>query len=326
MARPWRIEYDGALYHVFSSGNDQQAIFKSAEDRVSFLLLLGRMAERFKVDVFGYVLLSNHYDLLLRTRIANLARCMHWFGTAYTRRFNLSHSRSGHVFQGRYRSTVVENAIGMAELSCHIHMKPVRLMLVGDPADYPWSSFNAYAFGTPLPIFLDTRFILSAMPGPDRHHAYREMALRAGSQGGAILRKLHHGMLYGSREFIDRIRTTFIGTTPQVDVRGQRKVFCDRDPELVLREISASLSPFECAAPEGSERTECDLRMYCLWKTGLFKNREIGSLFGLSHSAVSRRVKSFQEHLRSDQGMAVRLSELSEQLSLTSIRKQAAGG
>jgi hypothetical protein len=325
MARPWRIEYDGALYHVYSGGNDRQPIFKTADDRVAFLLQLGRMAERFAIDLFGYVLLPNQYDLLLRTRSANLARAMHWFGTAYTRRFNLAHARAGHVFQGRYRSTVVENAARLAELSCHVHLKPVRLMLVSDAADYPWSSFNAYAYGTQLPVVVDTRFILSALPGPDRHRAYRELAAGPGSRSEEIQSKLHHGLLYGSREFVDLIRSAYIEGPPRSDVRAQRRVFCDRDPAHLLDEVAAAMPPMECAAPCGDERSQCDLRMFFLWKTGIFKNREIGSLFGLSHSAVSRRVKSFQDRIKDIPGMASRLAALSEQLELVSIRKETAG-
>jgi hypothetical protein len=322
MARPWRIEYEGALYHVFSSGNEQRAIFETAEDRVNFLLMLGRMADRFKIDIFGYVLIYNHYDVLLRTQTPNLARAMHWFGTAYTRRFNLDHSRSGHLFQGRYRGTLVENAEGVAELSCHIHLKPVRLKLVEDPADYPWSSYNAYAFDTPLPIRIDRRFVLSVMPGPDRHSSYREMALQLGTQGGNILRKLHHGMLYGSREFVERIRSTYIGAAPQPEVTGQRKVFCDRNLKKLLEDVTAALDLSECTALDDGEREDCDLRMFFLWRTGIFKNRDIGSLFGLSHSTVSRRVKSFEERIRSDEELTVRLSALSEQLQVSSIRRQ----
>jgi REP element-mobilizing transposase RayT len=96
MARPWRIEYEGALYHVFSRGNNQQDIFVTADDRYLFLDTIGQMSERFDIDIFAYVLMSNHYHLLLRTQKANLSACMQWFGTTYTRRFNLDHYQSGH--------------------------------------------------------------------------------------------------------------------------------------------------------------------------------------------------------------------------------------
>ena len=109
MARPWRIQYEGALYHVFSRGNYQQDIFVSDDDRYLFLDTLGQMSERYETDIFAFVLMDNHYHLLLRTAKANLSKSMQWLGTTYTRRFNLNHYQSGHLFQGRYKSILVEN-------------------------------------------------------------------------------------------------------------------------------------------------------------------------------------------------------------------------
>jgi REP element-mobilizing transposase RayT len=109
MARAWRIEYEGGLYHVLSRGNQRQAIFADDEDRQVFLTTLSEMAERFEVEVCAYVLMGNHYHLLLRTRRANLSRAMQWFGVAYTSRFNIKNQKSGHLFQGRFKSILVEN-------------------------------------------------------------------------------------------------------------------------------------------------------------------------------------------------------------------------
>jgi len=109
VARPWRIEYEGALYHVFSRGNNQQDIFLTDDDRHLFLDTIGQMSERFDTEIFAYVLMGNH--LLLRTPKANLSRSMQWFGTTYTRRFNLDHFQSGHLFQGRFKCILVQNAV-----------------------------------------------------------------------------------------------------------------------------------------------------------------------------------------------------------------------
>ena len=91
MARAWRIEFEGALYHVLSRGNERQDIVATDEDRKLFLNTLGEMGERFEVDIFAYVLMDNHYHLLFRTNRANLCRSMQWFGATYTKRFNLRH-------------------------------------------------------------------------------------------------------------------------------------------------------------------------------------------------------------------------------------------
>lgn len=126
MARPWRIEYEGAYYHILLQGNDRKEIFYGDEDKTLFLETVGEMSDRFEVDVFAFVLMSNHYHLLLRTRLANLSKAMQWLGLIYSRRFNNRHGRSGHLFQGRFKSIVVENEAYMIELSCYIHRNPVR--------------------------------------------------------------------------------------------------------------------------------------------------------------------------------------------------------
>jgi putative transposase len=92
MARPWRIEFEGVLYHVLSRGNGRQDIYYDDQDRHQFLKTIGEMSERFEIDVFAYALMENHYHLLLKTNRANLLKSMQWLGLTYTRRFNQIYS------------------------------------------------------------------------------------------------------------------------------------------------------------------------------------------------------------------------------------------
>ncbi len=125
MGRAWRIEYEGALYHLMSRGNDGQDIYLNDTGRELFLETISEMSERFKVDIFTYVLMSNHYHLLVRTNRANLKKSMQWFGTTYTRRFNNRNLKSGHLFQGRYKSILIQNDAYVMRLSCYIHRNPL---------------------------------------------------------------------------------------------------------------------------------------------------------------------------------------------------------
>jgi hypothetical protein len=128
-----------------------------------------------------------------------------------------------------------------------------------------------------------------------------------------------------TRQFVDHIRSTFIEGSPQPEIAGQRKVFCDRDPQPILDGLAAALNPMETAVVDQDERSQSDLRMFFLWQTGIFKNRDIGSLFGLSHSAVSRRVKSFEERVRTDRELSSKLSELSRKMQVGFLHNQAVG-
>ena len=135
MARQWRIEFPGALYHVLSRGNSGQDIFVSDDDRYLFLALLKELSERYNVEAYAYVLMSNHYHLLLKTMDANLSKAMQWFGTSFTRKFNLNNQHSGHLFQGRFKSIIVENDFYLLRLSCYIHRNPLRAGIVEQLAD-----------------------------------------------------------------------------------------------------------------------------------------------------------------------------------------------
>jgi len=143
MARPLRIEQEGGFYHVLNRGNARHAIFADDADREAFLARLGRCAERFEIDVFAYVLMGNHYHLLLRTRRANLSPAMQWLGVSYSAGYNRRHDRCGHLFQGRFKSFLIQEEAYLYRLLLYLHRNPLRAGLVARLADYPWSSYPA---------------------------------------------------------------------------------------------------------------------------------------------------------------------------------------
>ncbi len=108
MARALRLEFEGALYHICARGNRREAIFAGDRDRICFLKLIEQSLARYDVELHAYVLLPNHFHLLARTRRANLSRWMHWLSASYSIYFNRRHRSSGHLFQGRYKSFVVQ--------------------------------------------------------------------------------------------------------------------------------------------------------------------------------------------------------------------------
>ena len=150
MARKARVEFPGAVYHVLDRGDRREAIFRDAADRERFLATLEEVCGRTGWRVHAWVLMSNHYHLLIETPQANLVAGMRWFQTTYTVCFNRRHRVSGHLFQGRYKAVVVdpEERGYFATLSDYIHLNPVRARLVGLDRrlfDYPWSSYRWFA-------------------------------------------------------------------------------------------------------------------------------------------------------------------------------------
>ena len=114
MARPLRIEYPGAFYHVTSRGNERKDIFKSNADREMFLSYLASAQEKYEAVVHAYCLMSNHYHLMIETPQGNLSQIMKYINSAYTNFFNIKRKRTGHLLQGRYKAILVEaDAIGV---------------------------------------------------------------------------------------------------------------------------------------------------------------------------------------------------------------------
>ena len=130
LARPLRIQYPGAFYHVTSRGNERKAIFKNKRDREKFLSYLESASERYDAVIHTYCLMDNHYHLILETPRSNLSQILHHINGAYTTYFNVKRGRSGHLFQGRYKAILVEKDAYCQELSRYIHLNPVRACVV----------------------------------------------------------------------------------------------------------------------------------------------------------------------------------------------------
>jgi len=299
MARPWRIEYVGALYHIFSRGNQRQDIFLHDADRRSFLKAIGQMSERYDVDIFAYMLMDNHYHLLIRTNSANLSKSMQWLGTTYSTRFNLRHERNGHLFQGRYKSIIVENDSYLLRLSYYIHRNPLRAGCVKRLIDYRWSSYPAYAYQRRYPEWLNTNLILSQFKAVDKNRAYREKVQRYSEENKCVWEDVRHGLFYGTQAFIDHIKVTYLAEEANLDIPEQRKLLKESKPEELLKSAAEVLG---CDLERlkrsrrvtDSDKTNRDMLIYLLWQTGKFINSEIGEQFGLTYSSVTRRVDALK--------------------------------
>jgi putative transposase len=160
MARPLRLEYEGAVYHVTSRGNARQDIYLVDPDRELFLSVVGATVERFSWLCHAYCLMPNHYHLLIETPEANLSRGMRHLNGVYTQAFNRRHMRSGHVLQGRFKAIVVEKESHLLELARYVVLNPVRARMVRSAKDWPWSSYRATAGLAEVPHFLTVGCVL----------------------------------------------------------------------------------------------------------------------------------------------------------------------
>ena len=287
MDRPWRVEFRGALYHILSRGNQGQDIFTCDADRHLFLDTIGEMANRYDIDIYAYVLMNNHYHLLLKTRHANLSKAMQWFGTAYTRRFNVRNNRSGHLFQGRIKSFIVQNDAYLAQLSCYIHRNPLRAGIINRLADYRWSSYPVYAYRKKAPKWLETDLILSQYGTKDPHQFYRRKVQKYAGEERSLFEDLRYGLFLGTKGFADEIKERFIQTSPQPELPQQVKLAKTVCAEAVLtklaKAIGCRIDHFKDSLRiSKADKVNRDLMLYLLWRSGLYTNQQIGELFGLS--------------------------------------------
>jgi putative transposase len=321
MARQWRIEYPGALYHVKSRGNAGQDIFESDDDRRLFLDLIGGLSERFNIEVYAYVLMGNHYHLLLKTLDANLSKAMQWLGTTYTRKYNLSHYTNGHLFQGRFKSIIVENDAYLLRLSCYIHRNPLRAGVVERLADYQWSSYPLYACKKKPPGWLKTGTILNQLSGVDRQKAYRNKVGQYSEENSSIWEDVKYGLIFGGQEFIKSLKARYLDKETKQELPQHNLLFRDFNPDLMLKQ-AAKILKFDIEAARIARRIgpgeieNRDLLLYLLWKTSRLSNGEIGVLFGMTYSAVSRCVKLFNARISVDQKLKSKYQLIKSQIKV----------
>ncbi len=214
MARPLRIEYEGALYHVLSRGDRREAIFFDEADRAEFLHALEQVCGKTGWQVHAYCLMTNHFHLVVETPQANLALGMKWFLGTFTQRFNRRHRLSGHLFQGRYKAQLIdERSPNYLRAACdYVHLNPVRAGLVGDEEkleSYPWSSYRGYR-GHPQerPPWLRTDRLMGEHGFSDdtprsRREFERRMASARTRAGSEEEEQVRGGWKLGAEDFAD---------------------------------------------------------------------------------------------------------------------------
>jgi REP element-mobilizing transposase RayT len=176
MARPPRVEFPGALYHVIVRGNERKPVFRDDADRELYLRRLGHYRERFEFRLIAYCLMTNHVHLALETGKVPLSRILHGLQSSYTQAFNRRHHRSGHLFQGRYKAFLVDAGRYFLALLRYIHCNPLEARLVERAEDFVWSSDRFYRRGRAPDWFdLDRGYFLMGARRGSEARGYREL-------------------------------------------------------------------------------------------------------------------------------------------------------
>lgn len=253
MARPPRMERAGAWYHITARGIERRPIFHDDRDCRHFCELLEQWVKRFGLVLHGYVLMGNHYHLLLETPLPNLSQAMQWLNVSYTVWFNRRRQRAGHLLQGRFKAIVFDPLESALQLSRYVHLNPVRVKSLGqdkaarragrvgvserpDPKlvqrrverlrAYRWSSYPAYAGYRAAPQWLEREKILSYLgptksDSPEPYRKYVEQAVREGLEQSPW-EALVEQVILGTDKFIATVRQQWRGS--ERESRGLKRL------------------------------------------------------------------------------------------------------
>ena len=318
MPRAPRIEYEGALYHVMCRGDRREAIFRGDQDREMFLQTLGESCERAGLVVHSYVLMSNHYHLLLETPAGNLVAGMQWLQSTYTARFNARERKGGHVFQGRYKAVVIDS--GESEygrtVSDYIHLNPARAEIVNQEnprlKDYRWSSFPTICRGEGKTGWLQIDKVLSWHHWEWRRRkdrrAYEAYLQRRAKEcwnkeagTDSEFEELRRGWFLGGEEFREKLETLAAKVVKDRKRESYSSSALRRHDEVqAARLLEAGLKKLGLTQEEARHLRQNDLRKQGLmW---LVKSRTVvkdawlqGELDTGDRSNISRAVAAYRK-------------------------------
>lgn len=305
MARPLRIQYKGAWYHVMNRGGARQKIFCSDKDYQLFLDLLEESVDLWDIRIHAFSLLPNHYHLMIETPHGNLSRAMRHIDGVYTQRFNRSWKRDGHLFRGRYKSLLVEEDAYLVELLRYIHLNPVRAGLVRRPQDDPWTSHGVY-LGRKGFEWLSTSRLMGYF-GKRRSKARRKLhEFVVAGVPTKLLSRLEgekRPTILSTDNFREWVEYNFVD-----EALGRELQYVAEEPtrlsETQIRKILCDLSDKRWRAicnPTGFEAKEYRRMAVWAYRWYLGKTcREISERFSLNLSKISRLVNEVDKASRTD--------------------------
>ena len=309
MARPLRIEFEGAWYHVMNRGAGRKAIFRDDADRRYFLKLLQDISDRFHAEIHAYCLMGNHYHLMLRTPEGNLSRLMRHLNGVYTQWHNRHARQDGPLFRGRYKAILVEADAYWTHLSRYIHRNPLEAGIVRKLTSYPWSSYPAYTGESRAPAWLHTRYILDAIGGPKAYRKFTESGTASAGVTAFYASEQQPPILAGE-SFKARIAK---GLKPHQDIPDSRRLQRRPNVSAILKSVGRYYAVPQAdllisRRGRGAKNPARGLAMYLCQEIGGMRLSEIAEQFciggyasaGAAVRNVRKRLESGENNLQKD--------------------------
>jgi len=321
MARPLRVEYPGAFYHVINRGNAGEKIFKSNSDRERFLGYLERVVERFSIRIHTYCLMINHYHFLIETPQPNLSRAIQWINVSYAAYFNRKRQRRGHLFQGRFKSILVDADEYLKHLSRYIHLNPVRAKIVERPSEYPWSSYPAFIGEANTPYWLETGWLLSQFGRKKKESArnYKEFVENVDMANVENPEKdLSGGFILGSSDFVNWVKERFLSALPdEKEIPQLRQLKPIIEKKTIVEAVSKEFGcDCESILKKGSKKnTARDMAIYLSREITGETCKNLGEYFdGISGAGITVRYNHMLKEFKRDRRLKSRADRVRKQI------------
>jgi putative transposase len=318
MSRQLRLEFPGAIYHVTHRGNEKRVIYRDNDDRHRFLDLLARVVADRRWILHAYVLMDNHYHLLVEITEVGLSRGVKWLNKEYAQKFNWRHSRVGHLFQGRFRGILVEREGHLLELVRYIVLNPVRCGAVVYAGDYEWSNYRATAGLAASPPWLEVEWTLAQFGMPDRpsaHEAYRRFVADGRGASYNPWEALVGQIYLGSSEFRERMQALVKEKERSHEhPRNQRKFV--RPPfetiaTVVAKAFSITMDVFKEKSRDHARKALVHVGV----EDGGLVLRELAEFMNVSASAVSKLLSESRRLQETDRAYRSRIEQIRKALS-----------
>jgi len=315
MARPLRIEFAGAFYHITARGNERKDIFKSNRDRSQFLSYLESATERYDAVIHTYCLMTNHYHLLLETPSGNLSQIMRHINGAYTTYFNTKRKRFGHLFQGRYKGILVEADEYAKELSRYIHLNPIRAGIARSPGEYRWSSYRSYIGKEKPADWLARARVLGYFGKKDleAQRGYRDFVEEALKRDYPDpLREVIGAAILGSVGFVERIRDTYLKNRKSGrDIPSLRALTTGPSMEEIERGVDRVFGTDPVLARK--------IKLHLCHTYTAHPLKEIGERFGIKESGVSLASRRMGLRMQHDAALRAKITKIKEKIKLQNV-------
>lgn len=309
MARPYRLLGEHYLYHITSRGDDRKKIYVDNSDYKKFLQYILNAKEKYKFYLYAYALMPNHYHLLIETVQPNLSKIMQYINTSYTISYNVKHGRCGHLFQGRYKSILVDKDSYFLELTRYIHLNPVRAKRVQDPEKYRWSSYQGYmkknGDGYIDREYLNQYLNMSA-------NQYRAFVGKTTKKDDNLFNYIYAGCLLGKETFIKEKLKDLKEQSENKEVSYKNMLNDDIDMNEIIDIVARRYGkePSEICSTKKRLFNERKITLYLVKRLTSLTNKKIGEKFGISYSAVSKNAWNFEKMMEQNNTLKKKVEEL----------------